>query len=236
MNKKGSHVGIVISFLIFITFVLFIYLIVQPSLSGEEKRTFLESLEQSLIKESTAELTTASVKLSGSPDGSGCFQLDSFMSETGMGENITAKNDGGTSLTTEVSGNNLEITDNGDSFFRVYYSEEFSPTSGSLSGCDSLSEGGGYDIGLLKTNDEIFESKIKSLIQDYKNNLDGLKEVLDFPDTNEFGLNFTYSNGTSISVGQEEVVGTSVFVGDRQIQYISESGLKEIGKLNVRVW
>lgn len=236
MDKKGSHVGIVISFVIFITFVLFIYLIIQPSLSGQEKKIFLESLEQSLIQESSAELTTASVKLSGSPDGSGCFLLNGFLTETGMGNEIIVKNNGGTGMTADVSGNNLEVEDNGDSFFRVYYSEEFSPAGGSLSNCDSLSEGSGYNIGLLKTSNEIFESKIKTLIQDYKNNLDGLKARLDFPDASEFGLNFTYSNGTSISVGQEEVFGTSVFVGDRQIQYISESGLKEVGKLNVRVW
>ena len=51
LNKKGSHVGLVVSFLIFIVFISFLRIILEPALvSNEEKKVILEDVEKELIE------------------------------------------------------------------------------------------------------------------------------------------------------------------------------------------
>lgn len=52
MNKKGSHVGMMLSFVIFITFIVFLYSILQPLLTMRQNKEFaLESLKIELVNE-----------------------------------------------------------------------------------------------------------------------------------------------------------------------------------------
>ena len=37
-SKKGSHVGVVVSFVIFVTFLIFLYTIIQPATVREKDR------------------------------------------------------------------------------------------------------------------------------------------------------------------------------------------------------
>ena len=41
-NKKGSHVGMILSFALFITFVVFIYTIVNPTINTSESASLPE--------------------------------------------------------------------------------------------------------------------------------------------------------------------------------------------------
>ena len=41
ISKKGSHVGVVVSFVIFVTFLVFLYTIVQPATVREKDRQYL---------------------------------------------------------------------------------------------------------------------------------------------------------------------------------------------------
>ncbi len=235
-NRRGLHVGIMISFVIFTGFILFFYLIIQPNVIRQEKQGFLDSTKARLIDEVSEELRIASVKINGAEGGGGCFQLNHFLAETGMSEKLIALNNDGESLTADVNGDHLEVEGRGVSFFRIYESEEFGEIEGDLNGCGGLTEGEGYRLGSLKSEEEIFESMIIKIADKYENNLSGLKEDLNMAGVNEFGFSFEYSDGTVISVGQEEIVNLDVYVSDSQIQYINNNASREVGHLNVRVW
>ncbi len=50
MNKRGSHVGMMISFVIFITFLVFLYSILQPVIkTRQDKELVLDSLKTELL-------------------------------------------------------------------------------------------------------------------------------------------------------------------------------------------
>ena len=50
MEKKGSHVGIMLSFVIFVTFLVFLYSVIQPIIkTGQEKKISLDSLKIELV-------------------------------------------------------------------------------------------------------------------------------------------------------------------------------------------
>ncbi len=51
MEKKGSHVGMMLSFIIFITFFVFLYTVLQPIIKTEQnKKLILDSLEIELVE------------------------------------------------------------------------------------------------------------------------------------------------------------------------------------------
>ena len=77
-NKLGSHVGMIISFVIFITFIVFLYTVVKPAITtGEDKQTILSALEMQILENISANLTTATVQIKNNQDIS--IELQSFL-------------------------------------------------------------------------------------------------------------------------------------------------------------
>ena len=63
-NKKASHVGIVISSLLFITFIIFMYILLDSQIGKErEKENALENVKIELLEKTSGEFTRVSVGL-----------------------------------------------------------------------------------------------------------------------------------------------------------------------------
>lgn len=235
-NKKGgSHVGIIISFVIFVSFLLFFYTIIQPAISRQEKQSFLDSVESKIINEASAELKTASVKIVDSTYG-GCLKFEELLEGVGMDSNLISTDEDGSILPTGISEEEIQVDVGEKSFFRVHNSEEFEEVDEELENCQPIQEKIGYNIGLLRSDLEVFESRILDIRERYEDDHFELREDLGILPGNEFGFDFTYSNGTTISVGQVQTAGLDIYISDSQIQYISKEGNREVGTLNVRVW
>jgi len=94
-SRKGTHVGVVISFMIFVTFLVFLYTIIQPAIrTNISKQAPLDYLENDLISWVSTDLTTASVFVD--LPGSSCFILKNFITKTEIDENIIVIDDSGT--------------------------------------------------------------------------------------------------------------------------------------------
>ena len=64
MEKRGSHVGVMLSFVIFLTFFIFLYTIIEPVIrTQEDKQALSDYLGTELIKMSFANMTTFSIKI-----------------------------------------------------------------------------------------------------------------------------------------------------------------------------
>ena len=58
MNKKGSHVGFMLSFVIFITFIVFLFIVFNPRINfRQSKELVLENLEMELLDMINSSLT-----------------------------------------------------------------------------------------------------------------------------------------------------------------------------------
>ncbi len=78
-NKKGSHVSFIISFVLFVSFLIFFIGIIKPFEKIETgKGALLKHLENEIIKETSAEVLVVSAK-----EGSGntCLDIDSLSSD-----------------------------------------------------------------------------------------------------------------------------------------------------------
>ena len=61
MKKKGSHIGVMLSFGIFVTFLVFLYSVLQPIIEMEqEKKLILDDLVLALVEMFDSDLTTYS--------------------------------------------------------------------------------------------------------------------------------------------------------------------------------
>ena len=79
MNKKGTHVEVIISFVIFITFVVFLFVASKPAIIKQEDKTnLLDNLEYKILeKEISADVKVISVTIS-SVTGN-CVNLGNFL-------------------------------------------------------------------------------------------------------------------------------------------------------------
>lgn len=238
ISRRGvvSHVGVVLSFVIFVTFIIFIYVIIKPAVETENKQNLLDNICDIIIENASANLISASVLIGEFPQT--CVQLNGFLGKIEMGDRIVARNNEGGVLTVKISGQDLYVEKNADEIFlKIHGSEEFEPTTnGTMSGCRQLSEGAsGYVFGLIRTEKIVFEKPIIRLIDSYNNDYEGLKEELNIGSGNEFQLGFTYTNGTSISTEEKEILA-NVFINEVPIQYINKDAAREPGSLNVGIW
>lgn len=239
-QKRGSHVGVVLSFIIFITFIFFVYLITQPALKKEIKDNSLEYLARSLVENASANLTTTSVGLNQASSQT-CVQLSGFFTTTGAGNRLIVRNSSGSILQSQINGVDLLVVKNtGDLFFKVYDSNEFSSSpTGPITPCQVLVDGAGYSLGLIKKSESIFQTRMIGLIGNYSSDYDGFKNQLKVSQENDFDFSFTYSNGTKVSTNkQNQTISSNLNVYARNIPivYTSDRAAEEVGFLNVKIW
>ncbi len=239
-NKKGSHVGIVLSFVIFITFLVFLYTIVEPTMSTQRnKEALLDHLKIELMKRFSANLTSVSLTIEKELPQP-CIKLLNLKTELNIVSTVIVKDGLGKIFPNRIFENNLEIDREGDDnafFFKIYYSEKFEEVSGgTFSNCRPYMRGpGGYTIGLVRTDKYIFETKVIEIIDQYENDYDNLRSELKIPLGNEFGFGLIYNDDTKIGI-EGQNISTNIYVEEIPIQYVDEEANINLGFINIQVW
>lgn len=244
LNKKASHVGVVLSFVIFITFLIFLYTIAEPAISFQrDKEALLDYLEIKLMNQVSTNLTIATVIIN-STDHSivECINLLNLKEEVGVGSRLIIKNE-----SENISRANFSETDNKDLiinrnsldelFFKIYGSEDFEKLDETtIVPCTELGrDAEGYNIGLIRSNEYIFEEKAIKLISDYEKNYSKIKETLKIPAGSDFSFGLIYSNKTKISTTNENI-STNIYVKEIPIQYVDKEANIKLGYIDIGVW
>ena len=115
--------------------------------------------------------------------------------------------------------------------FKISVSEEFSLVSTTPPSCTVS----GYNIDLIRTEKNIFQSKIEEVLDEYRNDYNALKGELSVPKINEFGFGFVYENGTFIGT-KDPNLSISVYSRRIPVRYIDIEANKKSGNLEVRAW
>jgi disulfide oxidoreductase YuzD len=236
-DKRGSHVGMILSFVIFITFIIFLYSVFQPAINIEgNKKETLEYLEFQIIKNVSANFTTTSVQITGTNPAEDCVTLQNLIYPLELiPPHIKIKNENGVLQEGKSSFTNLRIerTNQEDTFFRIYHSPKF-PLLEEAYNCTMINEGE-YQRGLIKVDNYIFKESVESLKDYYETNYEELKEELKLSPADEFWFGFTESDGTKIEP-EQEVLSENVYADEIPVQYIDENINIQSGYLNVKVW
>ncbi|MFC1710831.1 hypothetical protein ACFLZJ_01600 [Nanoarchaeota archaeon] len=251
-NKKASHVGLVLSFVIFLAFLLFMYPLIEPALKIKgDKEYLLDYLEIKLIEQFFAG-STIGMAFSYSEDnliGSDCVkiqnptipELEQIFGEGVLTEDLRVEDDQGHVLGYKISGNGLivelyEPPTSPDLLLKFLYSEFLDPSPQTdEGGCTPLVDISGA-FGLVKREKWIYESKILEMIDLYATSYDGVKtEILDISEGDDFGFDLKYADTTTIGT-EETIASTSIYVREVPIYYSAVDGGIKSGAIILRAW
>ena len=257
-DKRGSHVGIVLSFAIFITFLIFMYSILEPSLRMErDKESTLDYLEDELIVRISSTLITATIRNDTEIDaGVTCIEFKDLLIDLDIDSMTIVKDKDKELVTAFADEDHLYVSkkEGSDVFYRLYNSEEFETLSEEFSGgctgvtdcdsdpiCQSLeNEDEGYYVGdifvgLVKESEKIFLSKIDDFFVNYTDDYDSLKNELKISPGTEFGFSFTYNNNTIVKTEEKETT-ENIYVREVPIEYLDPDANILTGFINIKVW
>ncbi len=243
-SKRGSHVGIILSFVMFVTFLIFLYSILEPQLKVEkDKEAFLEYLKRDLMQEFYGGLTVVVTKSANEieskiPKDENCMSIPVGEIDV-VGKNYLVRASDEILVGGEFSDSgeffNYDWDGDKKKFYKIYFAEE---------GFVSLPEYIGFDcvdgeIKLVNKKEYIFESKIKEIIKIYNDK--GFEKVaenlsLNIPAGSEFGLKFLDKERTELYSTNEGNVSVSIFSEELPIQYVDEEANILPGFIVLRVW
>lgn len=238
-NKKGSNVGLVVSFMIFVIFVLFVVTILQPVLNtNDDKKSLSLEIEKKIIEKTSDKLTTITISIKN-PILPNCVSISSFVSDFNVSSRIIIKSNSNETVSGSVSSldsNILQINraSTSDNFFKIYSGSGFDLLNSESLTCQSMIENSDYKVGVVTREDYIFESKVISIMNSYLN-YSLLKSDLGIPKSAEAEISFEFGNGTVINTGNATPT-TNIFADEKPVEYISNSGDLTSGKIITRIW
>lgn len=235
MNKRGSHVGVVLSFVIFVTFIIFIYSITSPVTRVERgKQDLLGFLKVELINEFSADMTTETILIKKSVPN--CVKIDT---EDGSNLVTVAKNEENENiLDSYFDGDVVQVEIGSATQIKIYYSEKFIGGQ-EISGCNNvLQEGDDFEFGLIRTLEYVFNNSIVNFSQyiSTPENYEAIKEKFNIPATDNFGFIFEDGDRNVIVQTEEKEVPTDIYVEEVPIQYVDNEANIKPGFLKIKVW
>ncbi len=247
MNKRGSHVDVIISFIIFVSFIVFAYAILQPTLTTQEGKTTIASSIENAVVNNLSGNNLAIISFSANQNSQkNCIQLQNFLNNANISSpTVVVRNSTGYIFASYYSGNDLyiDISSNPQlsSFLDVYYSPAFNLIqSSTLPNCNLLQQGSSqnnYIIGQITSSSQyLFDFNIFKLINSYNGNYNSVRNWFNLTAQNNFGFNFTYQNQTIIGTNNKIPAFSNVYSEGFPVLYVTGNSSIQSGILTIRVW
>lgn len=229
-NKKGSHVGVVLSFGIFVTFLIFLYIAIEPALQTKQEQTLLiNKLRPQIIDKVSTNFTTMTISNSSADD---CIRIGDY-EYADMNSTIVLDPQGDV-ISSNVSDGDLYIESSLEEFYKIHSADvQLDTQSFDTSTCGTTASS--YERGINRKQNEISEQKTLDLIDEYDYNYSNIKKEFNVPDTKNFGIDFIHSNGTLVKANATNFT-RDIFIKDFSIQYFDGNAEKKGGFLRIRIW
>jgi len=235
-NRRGSHVGIILSFVVFITFLIFLYTALEPVIDVKKgKENLVKKLNIELTERFSERLITAIIANNSDPYIYDCVKINNTELEA-FGLNAISKNSSEDIIKSNLSedGNFLYVDWSGnETYFKIYYSEEKFEEHPIERAC--ANETDVYYQGLITWKEQVFISRVNETIERYIINYDSSKSELGVPSDSDFSFSFKLSDGTELKT-KEINISKDVYVGEFPIQYVDEKAETKFGSLIIKVW
>lgn len=230
-TKKGAaHVEMMISFIIFISFVTFMMVIFKPSRIVAADTSALDITESKIIEHVSVNLTVSSLILNSnfSTNVGNCTYA-----KFSLPSNITIKSENMSIVDAKRDSENIYFKYNGQRFYRVYSSEELEEKSFDTAGCQKLNESN-YTIGVTRMQKKVAYSNLIKLNESYYNDYENLKKNLSL--INDFTFIVRDSSRTIFEGNKYKPKGVNIIAKDIQIEILDKNASLSRAILNLQVW
>ena len=230
-RKAQSHVEMILSFVIFIGFLVALFVILNPLKPRHLSQTNLDITESSLIKNWTASYTIVSLTLKSGVDPGIDFSVDNSLNLNG---NLFAKDEIGDYVQASIfPSTKINIDHKPENrHYKLYVSDVFDFSS--FSSSTPLSSGE-YTFGAINSGEAILFESIEQTIEKYNEDYDGLRQELNL--NNDFAF-FVYDLEGSLVLNATRFIPQVVEVNAKDIPIvtINKTAGQENLVLNLQVW
>lgn len=245
-KKAASHLEMIISFSIFLLFVIFLFTFMSPVKQPDVSESLIKVVEKGI---SEYESSLVEVPVATKTAQTGCFKITSPFASTQQA-NIFIKDRDGNDVGFAVSGQTITISGNGNDFYYLYYSDDAfthlkQACSAESSALDIMPQTD-YTFSVPRTKDMYFLSKLLEIKSRYETEegYKQLKQEFNYPDASDFAIFVPreYSDTIILSMDRQKPEKVPVFAREMAIIVLKEdesgNGNKEEipSMMNIQVW
>ena len=232
MKRGAGHIEVIISMVLFIGFVMFVFYFFNPIKSSRIVDSSLPYLFSEINENLNVELETYSVKVDENIGLNDVLAVE-LSPETLDSKKVRVEDYYETKrLESRYSGNTVYIKPEGEDFILIKICEDFEDYQDDTG--DAQYGEGDYVISYVGTREIFSEKKAEELNQKYLEDYESLRSEFNLGRTN-FGFSLVFSDS---QVRAEKFIpaGTDVFSEYRRKEVLRESGELEFADLIAMVW
>lgn len=231
ISKKGmGHIEVILSFVIFLSFFIFLIAIFKPFSISQESDVYLNMLERGIENFSNTEVNILVLSLDNNPGN--CFYFNYNIS------GIIVKNES-YSIINAASRENGETKiyiDGREKFYYIYSSDEFNENIFDETGCGQLNSGD-YTLGFFRSFSMFSYRKLENLKERYEADYSTIKNELAIPEAKDFSFSIRDSlNNNMINVTKKMPAKIKILARDIPIRIVYQDGTLKYAIMNIRIW
>lgn len=237
MEKEGAeHIEVIISYILFIGFLLFIFYFFNPLNSSKLLDSSLPSIMQQVGSSISTDLKTYSISILN-VEGNDAVSVDLGEDLTGKGVRVESYSDGSI-LPSAIDNTKVIFKPMGEKFVLVKVSDGFSSID-NLGATGTIYDSSGYFTKSYAGTRSVFsEMKADALAEKYKTNYEGLRSDFSLS-RNDFTFDITFTNAS----GRMDVNGTrfipnglEVYSDSKREEILLSNGQTSFADMDVKIW
>ncbi len=245
MNERGiSHIEVMLSFLIFIGFVVFAFYFFSPAQTSRIVESATSYAFREIIESTSTEVESYYVKMDVSDESSnsefrkikipGIDNMKNVRAENKLGQFVEAWREGA-SDNINFKADSVHDGNPSEGFAIFRFSEDINPESPGSGGGGQLKDNE-YSIISSDKIEFVSEKKIRALNASYYDDYEKLKQQFNMPSSVNFEFSIVLDSGEEIEAKRERPKGVEVFSNVRRIEVLREDGSVMFADLILRIW
>ncbi len=229
--KSQGHVEMIISFTLFLGFLVALLFILSPAKNVQSPSAILDASEAKIMGNISADYKTISLILGSGTDPGVCFVTQNKPNLTGS---IIVKSLDDTTLSAFSDSSWVSIIPSyGNRFHNLYFSSEFDVNS--VVSCGNILLETNYSFGAMEDGKIVLYKKLLSFIEEYNENYESLRNRMSL--RNDFVI-FVYDTNKNLLFNASRYVPAGSQVASKSINIQAIDFNKNITNIviNIRVW
>ena len=231
LERRGlSHIEFVITFVIFVAFIVFAFVFFSPLQSGRAIKSSLDYISLEIEDFAEREMETYSVSILPGASGDVAIDIPGISNRI----NASVENSSGEVIPSfRDSTGAVNFAMPRDNFVRVKYSSAFTNGARILG---LLIDDSMYSISSSNVDKIYFENLLLELNRSYFFNYAGLKTSFNIPNRIDFGFYVIFNDGFLISSIKDVPDNVEILSTDDRVAIVRSSGEEEYATMRIMVW